>query len=101
MNWDHIALGISDVLGLVFVVRLLTLRLHRVYRVFSVFVLYELAGFTLVSMLVVINNPKFDYRITFIILQVLGSVLMLWMVYELLAAILSHLPGFIGCRAIS
>ena len=93
MNWDHIALGISDLLGLMFVVRLLTLRLHTVYRVFSLFVIYELASFSITSLFIVIANPKLDYRIVYVVFEVLGSVLMLWMVYALLAAILVHLPG--------
>ena len=93
MSWNRIALGVSDVLGLLFVVRLLSLRLHRVYRVFSVFAGYQLFSFSIASLLVILANPKLDYRIFYIVLELVDWVLMLWMVYELLAAILGHLPG--------
>jgi hypothetical protein len=93
MSWNHLALGVSDLLGILFVTRLLTLRLHRVYRVFSVFVLYELFSFSVAWLSAIIRDPRLDYRIVFIVLELVGAVLMLWMVYELLAAILGHLPG--------
>lgn len=96
MNWDHIAQGVSDVLCIVLITRLLTLRLHRVYRVFCLFLVFELAG----SLIYIVekNLPpeqRPDYRITWIGLEISLCVLSLWMVYALLIAILAGLPGIL------
>ncbi|MBV8904784.1 MAG: hypothetical protein JOZ22_14215, partial [Acidobacteriia bacterium] len=91
VHWDRIALYTTDVLGVVLVVRLLSLRLHHVYKLFSFYVLYKLAG----SLLIFAGAGHLDYRETFIGLSVVEWVLALWMVYSLLDAILMKLPGIL------
>ena len=95
MTWDRIALTVSDVLGVILIIRLLALRLQEVYRVFCFFVAYELFSSSLAFIEVLAHNPKLDYRITYIVLRAVAWVIMLWMVYALLDAILAKLPGIL------
>jgi len=97
MNWNRIAQNISDVLCIILVVRLLSLRLHRVYKVFSVFLCLQLLG----SLIAVIESHLVpgqypDYRITWIALEMGLWVLSLWMVYALLRGVLAGLPGILN-----
>ena len=95
MNVSRIEQGISDLLGLILIVRLLTFRLHKVYRVFCVFLGFELLSSSIAFLEVVVHNSSLDYRITWITLKALGWVLSLWMVYELLGAVLSGFKGIL------
>ncbi len=96
MNWNRIAQGINDVLCIILVVRLLSLRLHRVYKVFSVFLCLQLLG-SLIDMIEahLIPGQYPDYRITWIALEIGLWVLSLWMVYALLRGVLAGLPGIL------
>jgi hypothetical protein len=84
----------SYVAGLVLIARLLILRLHRVYTVFWVFVLWRLIAASI--FVVEINvNWKLDYRIMWLIVELIDWCISLWMVYALLDAILANLPGIL------
>ncbi len=95
MTWDRIALATSDILGIILIVRLLALKLHHVYRVFCFFIAYELFSSSIAFFEVIVHNSKLDYRITYIALRSIAWVVMLWMVYALLEAILATLPGIL------
>ncbi|MBV9081881.1 MAG: hypothetical protein JOZ62_04335 [Acidobacteriaceae bacterium] len=92
MHWDRIALYTTDALGIILLLRLLTLRLHTIYKVFSLYILYKLAG----SCLIFAGAGHVAYRETYVGLTVIEWVLNLWMVYSLLDAILTKLPGILS-----
>lgn len=96
MNWTYIPQGVNDVLCLVLVVRLLSLKLHRVYRVFCAFLCIQLLS-SLIYLLEKELGPGRhpDYRLTWIPLQIALLILSLWMVYALLRDVLAGLPGIL------
>lgn len=95
MNWGNVAQTIADILSLVLLVRLLNLRLQRVYRIFCAYLIYDLA-FSAVSWLEeLLHNARLDYRITWLVFTAVGWLLLLWMVYALLRAVLVALPGIL------
>ncbi len=96
MNWTQIAFGITDVLSIVLVLRLVALRLHDVYRIFSAFLIFQV----LAQSLALIErfsqlNSIVDYRWTWLVLRLIFWVLSVWIVYALLRAILARLPGIL------
>jgi hypothetical protein len=95
MNWDRIVLGAKDLLGLLLVVRLLRVQLHGVYKVFCVFVFYECAG----SSIVLLQSPAMlssrTYYCEWLVLSAAGWVITLWMIYALMEAVLTRLPGIL------
>lgn len=101
MATTSIAQYISDGLAVALVVRLLLLRLHTVYRVFSAFLLLDLLSSFVFFLEKFAYRSHFayrswmDYRVTWMILRPLAWVLILWMVYALLDAMLANLPGIL------
>ena len=95
MNWSSIAQATSDILSILLIVRLVSLRLHNVYRIFCVFLIYDFSFSLIERMESIVRNPRFDYRITWISGTVIGWVLLLCMVYALLQEILAELPGIL------
>ncbi len=95
MNWTRVAEVASDILTVVVIVRFLSLHLHHVYRIVCAFLAFDLLSSFVGHIEVFLHNPQLDYRITWIILSVVGWVLSLWMVYGLLQAILETLPGIL------
>ena len=96
MNWTQIASGLSDFLSLVLVIRLFSMRLHSAYRVFCAFLLFEVISqsFVFVERYTALNQAM-DYRVTWLIAQVISWTLSIWMVYALLRAVLERLPGIL------
>jgi hypothetical protein len=96
MNWAQIAFGLSDVLSLVLVIRLITLRLHDVYRIFCAFLLFEIVSesFTIIERFSSLDSVV-DYRLTWLIMRLVFWVLSIWIVYALLRAIFASLPGIL------
>jgi hypothetical protein len=94
MTFVTIAQYISDGLAVALIVRLLMLRLHTVYRVFCAFLVVDLVG-SIAFLFEKFVQPYRDYRITWMALRPLRWVLVLWMVYALLDAILANLPGIL------
>ena len=96
MNGALIASGLSDVLSLLLIIRLFSLRLHAAYRVFCAFLLLEVISqsFAFLDKYTPIRHLV-DYRVAWIALQVLFWILSIWMVYALLRAILKKLPGIL------
>lgn len=95
MNWTSVAEVTSDILSVVVIVRLLSLRLHHVYRIVCAFLAFDLVSSIIGHIEGLLHNPKLDYRITWIGLSVVGWILLLWMVYGLLQAVLATLPGIL------
>jgi len=96
MNWAQIAFGLSGLLSVILVMRLISLRLHDVYRVFCGFLLFEtfsqiFIAFERYSAL----GHHMDYRITWLVMRMGYWLLSIWMVYALLRAILQRLPGIL------
>lgn len=91
--WNGIALFTNDVLGIVLIVRLLSLRLHRVYKVFCLYLLLVLVGPPLG--LLEHSVKALDYRVLYVLIAAGSWALTLWMVYSLLGAILARLPGIL------
>ena len=77
------------------IVRLSVLRLRSVYRVFCVFLAFELLASFITLFEALAQNPRFDYRLTWIGLRIIAWILSLWMVYALLEAALATLPGIL------
>ena len=95
MTFGTIAEYASIALAVALVLRLLSLRLHTVYRVFSAYVLLEALSSVVVLVEYSIHNAHLDYRLTWIVFSVGSWVLTLWMVYALLEALLTTLPGIL------
>jgi hypothetical protein len=92
MTLAYFAQCVSDTLAIALVVRLLVLRLHSVYAVLCAFVLFDVFA----SVAVVIDKYfpyMHDYRILWIALRAVTWVLSLWLVYAVVDAMLSNLPG--------
>ena len=96
MNWARAAFGLSDILSIVLIVRLISLRLHHVYRVFCCFLLFQVltTSVTFLERFTSLNQVV-DYRITWLVMRVGLWTLSIWMVYALLQAILEKLPGIL------
>lgn len=92
MTWDRAALLINDLVGVLLILRLLRLRLHRVYHVFCAFIILDLGGSTLLGASLIFH---FDYRIVWLGCAAAGWVATLWMVYSLLDAMLVSVPGIL------
>lgn len=92
-TWNGIALFTNDVVGIVLIVRLLSLRLHRVYKVFCAYVLLVL--FSPPMAVAERSIEALDYRVIYLLVAVGTWTLTLWMVYALLGAILTRLPGIL------
>jgi predicted ferric reductase len=96
MNWNLSGQYISDILALLLIIRLATIRvrLPNVYRVFGAFL-----GFQLLESLVSLTLYKFqgqvDYRLIWMALRLMAWALSLAMVYALLGEILKGLPGIL------
>jgi hypothetical protein len=95
MNWSAIAEATSDILSIVLIVRLLSLRLHHVYRIFCAFLVFDIVSSLIGLGEQLFHNPRFDYRITWISLSIVGWIVSLCLVYGLLQAILGGLPGIL------
>ncbi len=93
--WETALLCVTDVLSLIVVVRLLTLRLHRVYSVFCFFVMFNLANSSGGWLNEKLPHPVEDYRLLWMFFAAIGWVAILWMVYGLLQALLDTLPGIL------
>ncbi|HLH01451.1 MAG TPA: hypothetical protein VKX25_01675 [Bryobacteraceae bacterium] len=96
MNWTQVASGLSELLSLVLVIRLFSMRLHSAYRVFCVFLLFEVLtqSFVFIERYTALNE-LLDYRVTWLVVQVISWVVSIWMVYALLRAIMDKLPGIL------
>ncbi len=96
MNWVRIGLGLSGILTVTLIVRLVTLGLHKIYRIFCAFLLFELVSIVLVlfSRFLGLNN-HLDYRVVWFTLRLGSWILWIWMIYALLQAILRRFPGIL------
>lgn len=96
LSWTRIPIGLSDVLSIVLVIRLVFIGLHDVYRVFCAFLLLEVAT-TSIALFVRFSrfNDQVDYRILWMVLRVGPWIVSIWMVYALLRAILTNYPGIL------
>ncbi len=96
MNWARIAFVLSDALSVVLIIRLIMLRLHGVYRVFCAFLIFQIVSesFVLVEKFTVLDR-QIDYRVIWLFIQLTSWILSIWMVYALLNAILTRLPGIL------
>ena len=96
MIWGEIAKAVDVTLCLALILRLLLLRLHRVYRIFCLLLLSEFSASLMAVVKFLAPESEPDYRITWMIAQVVIWILMLWTVYALLGAVLANLPGILG-----
>jgi hypothetical protein len=98
MKWTRLAQYVTDIFGLLLIVRLLSIRvrLHSVYGVFCAFLGFQLLD-SLVSLLEYAFRDRqlVDYRISWMSFKVIGWILSLWIVYSLLSAILQTFPGIL------
>jgi len=96
MNWMRIGFGLSCILNLALIVRLVTIDLHKVYRIFSAFLLFEL----IFSSLVLFERFShlgyyLDYRVVWLTSRLTSWTLTIWMIYALLQAIFRKFPGIL------
>lgn len=96
MNWARIVFVLSDVLSIALTIRLIMLRLHDVYRVFCAFLIFQVLSesFAIIDKFTSLDRT-IDYRIAWLIMQLISWILSIWMVYALLNAILRRLPGIL------
>lgn len=87
---------LSDILALALVIRLSLLRLHSVYRIFCAFVALDLLSSSLFFFEKSLGVHRLDYRIAWTALRPIAWILSLWMVYALVDAMLTNLPGLLG-----
>ena len=96
MNWMRIGLGLSGILNLTLILRIVTLRLHKVYRIFCAFLLLELISVVLALFGRFLGLDKYlDYRMVWLTMRVGSWILSIWMIYALLQAILRRFPGIL------
>ena len=96
MNWVRLGFGLSSILNVVLILRLITLGLHKVYRIFIAFLVFELAFASLVLFERFSYFGKhLDYRIVWLTSRVGSWSLTIWMIYALLQAILRKFPGIL------
>jgi hypothetical protein len=95
MSVTHIEQSVSNVLALILILRLLSFKLHRVYRVFCAFLGLELLASAVILVESVMHSAALDYRVTWLAMRPATWVLSLWMVYELLDAILGKFTGIL------
>jgi hypothetical protein len=95
MTWDRLAVLINALLGVLLVVRLLSLRLHRVYGVFCALIIVQLAG-ALVIFLQITAPNHVDYRKSWLLLTVAGWVASLSLLYVFLGAVMHRLRGLLS-----
>ena len=93
MTWAGVALAVSTVSGLILIVRILWIPLHRVYRVFCLYLLFEILSSVLLLSSRFTGAIRLDYRIEWIGIRCVAWFLTLWLVYSLLDSILTRLPG--------
>ena len=98
----EIVTGLSEFLSLVLIVRLLALRLHNVYRVFAIFLSFEVITTSTYFLQVFASADRIlwrgfglDYRVTWLATRLIAWILIFWMVYALLRAILANLRGLL------
>jgi hypothetical protein len=98
MKWTRLAQYVTDIFGLLLIVRLLSIRirLHNVYGVFCAFLGFQLLD-SLVSLIEYVFRDRqlVDYRISWMSFRVIAWILSLWIVYSLLSAILQTFPGIL------
>jgi hypothetical protein len=98
MKWSRVAQYVSDVFGLLLILRLLAIRvrLHSVYGVFCAFLGFDILD-SLVSLAEYVYRDRHlvDYRISWMSFRVIAWILSLWVVYALLDAILQSFPGIL------
>jgi hypothetical protein len=83
---------------LALLIRLGTLKLHRVYRVFSGFLVLDLAAWVYLYADLLSRDAfhlTLDYQVFWIVVRIAAWALYVWMVYDLLEAILKNLPGIL------
>jgi hypothetical protein len=95
MNWTRAAEGLSYILSICLILRLLILRLHSIYRVFCLFLLSEVLSSSIVFYEFFAHNARLDYRLTWMAMRLVAWVLMLWMVYAFITAVLQSVPGIL------
>lgn len=96
MSWSLTAQVASDLLAVALVARLLALGLHSVYRVFCYFLIVEVLASSFVIVQTLAGGFSFvDYRVSWMVMRLVIWVFYLWMVYALMGAILSKLPGIL------
>lgn len=93
MNWMWVAQTASDVLLIILVIRLLSLKLHSVYRIFAAFLAFDFLSSLGTIVRETTHIPHFDYRIYWMCMRVVAWTFYLCIVYALLHAILLKLPG--------
>src|SRR5215471_5764281 len=100
--WINATQYATSVLAVVLILRLLRLRARKVYSVFCLFIGIELFQSLIVALWMPIREcfvrshlgPP-DYRWVWMLMQVPTWAVTLWIVYELLAAILRNFPGIL------
>ncbi|HEY7305099.1 MAG TPA: hypothetical protein VH601_13335 [Bryobacteraceae bacterium] len=95
MSWTRAAEGLSYILSVCLILRLLILRLHSVYRVFCLFLLSEVLSSSIAFYELFAHNARLDYRLTWMAMRLVAWVLMLWMVYAFISAVLQSVPGIL------
>lgn len=95
MNSIRAGQFLLDCLSITLVCRLLQLRLHSVYRVFCFFLLFEVLASVIFFAEEYLHDPRLDYRITWIVIEIMGWCLSLWTIFALLRALLARLPGIL------
>lgn len=95
---EYIAQGAELFFGLILIVRLLTLQLHRVYRLLSYFLVTDLLGTVWWVLQRYLPGPagSLDYRLLWITHQVVLCAILVPTVYALLDAVLRSLPGILN-----
>jgi hypothetical protein len=83
-------------LGLLLVFRLLSLRLQRIYTIFCALLIVDLAGSSLYLTLRIMHPSLRSYELLWICFEIVFWPTYVWVVYNILGAVLSQLPGILG-----
>lgn len=95
MEWSRTAEIASDCVAIALVLRLLTLQLHRVYSLFCLFLIFEVALSGVALWIHTADPAGVNYGVVWLSTAPVGWVLYIAMVYTLLTALLTKLPGIL------
>ncbi len=94
---EYAAQALEIALGLILVLKLLSLRLHAIYQYFSLYLVCELIGSTVWILVRSFDRRAewSDYRLLWAAQQIVVDTIIILTVYTLLGTVLDRLPGIL------
>jgi hypothetical protein len=96
MNWEYIVQCLNLTLGILLIIRLFSIKLHKIYRLLCIFLAADLLGtaFWVLSQTLGLFSES-SYLLSWLMIRPVVWLFTLLMVYALLEKILYQLPGLL------